>query len=140
MACMECAPKVNYRKVGVCWQMKEEPVVQKVWRYDEREIAAYSRDRVEQELLALFLPLKAKGLRLELSYEDSLVETVSIDSVADMQAALTAFVEESNLAFRTLYVRECMKPDVEVRCSKMQKERTPPKKKKLKVSHCMLFP
>ena len=36
MACMECAPKVNYRKVGVCWEMKEEPVVQKVWRYDER--------------------------------------------------------------------------------------------------------
>ena len=41
---------------------------------------------------------------VELSYEDSLVETVSVDSDADMQAALTAFVEESNLAFRTLYV------------------------------------
>lgn len=72
MVCIECIP--NYRKVGVCWQMKEEQVVQKVWWYDEREIAAYSRDRVEQELLALFPPLKAKGLRLELSCEDSLVE------------------------------------------------------------------
>ena len=72
--------------------------MQKVWRYDESETDAYSRDRVEQELLALFPPLKAKGLRLELSYE------VSIDGDADMQAVLTAFVE-NNLVFRTLCAR-----------------------------------
>ena len=84
--------------------MKEQ-VMQKVWQSDESETDAYSRDHVEQELLALFPPLKAKGLRLELSYEDSLVEPVSIDGDADMQAVLTAFVEENNLVFRTLCVR-----------------------------------
>ena len=110
-------------------------VSRKVWRYDDNKIAEYSWDRVEQELLELFPTLKSKGSRLEISYEDSLVGIVSIDSDADVQAALTAFAEESKLTYRTLSVEECVKPEVEVQCSKMQKEKSPPKKKR-KVSHC----
>ena len=79
---MACTEKVNHRKVGVCWQTEEQ--VQKVWRYIESEIDVYSHDRVEQELLALFPPLKSKGLRLELCYENSLVGTVLTDGDADM--------------------------------------------------------
>ncbi len=124
---------MNQRKVGLHW-VRDDQVVQKVWRYDENEVDAYSRDRVEQELLALYPPLKSKGLRLEISYEDSLVGRVSIDGDADMQAALTAFIEESNVTFRTLFVEECVRPDVEAQCSKLQ-DTLPPKKKR-KVSHC----
>ena len=110
-------------------------VSRKVWRYDDNKIAEYSRDRVEQELVALFPTLKSKGSRLEISYKHSLVGIVSIDSDADVQAALTAFAEESKLTYWTLSVEECVKPEVEVQCSKIQKEKSPPKKKR-KVSHC----
>ena len=115
------------QKAGVNW-VRDGKVIRKVWRYDDNTIAEYSRDGVEQELLALFPTLKSKGLRIEISYEDSLVGIVLIDSNADLQAALTAFAEESNLTYRTLFVEECVKPEVEVQCSKMQKEKSPPKK------------
>ena len=46
--------------------------------------------RVEQELVEL---IKSKGLRLELSYEDSLVGKVTIDGDVDMKSALIAFSE-----------------------------------------------
>ena len=74
-------------------------------------------------------------MRLEVTYKDSLVGIVLIDSDADVQAVLTAFTEESNLRYRTLFVEECVKPEVEVQCSKMQEEKSPPKKRR-KVSHC----
>ena len=115
--------------------MRDGKVIRKVWRYDDKKIPEYSRDRVEQEILVLFPTLKSKGLRLEIKYEDSLVGIVSIDSDADVQAALTAFAKESDLTYRTLFVEECMKPEVEIQCSKMQEEKSPPKKKR-KVSHC----
>ena len=44
---------------------------------------------VEQELVELFLLIKSKGLRLELSYEDSLVGKVRIDGDVDMKSAVT---------------------------------------------------
>ena len=122
------------QKVGVNW-VQGGKVVAKVWRYDDTKIPEYSRDCVEQELLALFTTLKSKGLRLEVTYKDSLVGIVSIDSDADVQAALTAFTEESNLTYRTLFVEECVKLEVEVQCSKMQEEKSLPKKRQ-KVSHC----
>ncbi len=50
-----CQWKINQRKVGVSW-VTDEQLVQKVWRYDEKEVAEYIRDRVEQELLALYPP------------------------------------------------------------------------------------
>ena len=122
------------QKVGVNW-VRDGKVIRKVWRYGDKKTPEYSRDHVEQELLALFPTLKSKGLRLEIRYEDSLVGIVSIDSDADVQAALTAFAKESDLTYRTLFVEECMKPEVEIQCSKMQEEKSPPKKKR-KVSHC----
>ena len=87
------------RKVRIHWQ-SDEGLVQKVWRFDERSIEAYGRERarVEQELVELFPLIKSKGLRLELSYEDSLVGKVTIDGDVDMKSALTAFSEEEDLS------------------------------------------
>ena len=51
---------------------------------------------------------------------------------ADIHTALAAFVEESNLSFRTLFVEECVKPEGEMLYSA---EKGPPRKKR-KVSHC----
>lgn len=84
--------------------------------------ARITSTRVGKEPLDLFqfLDLESKRLRLELNYEDSLVGRVSIDSDANMQAALAAFVEENNLAFRTRFIEECIVPAVEVQCSKIQ--------------------
>ena len=81
------------------WQ-SDEGLVQKVWRFDERSIEAYGRERVEHELVELF-PLK--GLRLELSYEDALVGKVTIDGDVDMKSALTAFSEEEELSLLHLH-------------------------------------
>ena len=118
------------RKVRIEWQNGEQ-MVHKVWRYDNENLDVYSRDRVERELADLFPLLKCKGLRFNLSYEDSLVGTVTIDSDSDMKSALLAFTEEESLTFRTIRVSECIKPDVEAQCSKLQDE--PPPKKKRKV-------
>ena len=76
---------MNQRKVGVRWQRHDvQEFVQKVWRFDDSALDAYSRGRVEEEVLALFPALQSKGLQLELSYEDSLVGRISIDGDADM--------------------------------------------------------
>ena len=59
--------------------------------------------RVEQELVELFPLIKSKGLRLELSYEDSLVGKVTIDGDVDMKSALAAFSEEEDLSLLRLH-------------------------------------
>ena len=86
----------------------------KVWRFDVSALDAYSRGRVEEEVLVLFPALQSKGLRLELSYEDSHVGRISIDGVADVHTALATLVEENYLSFRMLFVEECVKPEGEV--------------------------
>lgn len=82
---------------------------------------------MEKELAELFPLIESKGLRLELSYEDSLVGKITIDGDRDMQDALKAFSEEENLAFRTLSVQECIRPDIEFQ---REKECAPPAKKR----------
>ena len=78
-----------------------------------------------------FLPLvKSKGLRLELSYEYSLVGTVKTDGYADMKAALIAFSEEEKLSFRTLLVTECITPEYELHHNIVEKCDAPPAKKR----------
>ena len=72
------------RKGRTHWQ-SDEGLVQKVWRFDERSIEAYGRERVEHELVELFPLIKSKGLRLELSYEDSRVGKLTIDGDVDMK-------------------------------------------------------
>ena len=124
------------RKVRIHWQ-SDEGLVQKVWRFDERSIEAYGRERVEHDLVELFPLIKSKGLRLELSYEDSLVGKVTIDGDVDMKSALTAFSEEEDLSFRTIFVAECMKPDVEAQCSRAFND--PPPAKKRKASYISRF-
>ena len=62
-----------------------------------------AKARVEQELVELFPLIKSKGLRLELSYEDSLVGKVTIDGDVDMKSALTAFSEEEDLSLLRLH-------------------------------------
>ena len=84
------------------WQ-SDEGLVQKVWRFDERSIEAYGCERVGHELVKLFPLIKSKGLRLELSYEDSLVGKVTIDGDVDMKSALTAFSEEEDLSLLRLH-------------------------------------
>ena len=111
------------RKVRIQWQ-SDEGLIQKVWRYNDQTIHLYSRDGVERELTELFPLIKSKSFRLELSYEDSLVGKITIDGDRDMQAALKAFSEEESLAFRTLTVKECIKPEIE-----FKKEHAPPAKK-----------
>ena len=85
----------------------------------------------------MFPLIKSKGLRLELSYEDSLVGKVTIDGDVDMKSALTAFSEEEDLSFRTIFVAECMKPDVEAQCSRAFND--PPPAKKRKASYISSF-
>ena len=87
------------RKVRIHWQ-SDEGLVQKVWRFDERSIEACGRERVEQELVEL---IKSKGLRLELSYEDSFIGKVTIDGDVDMKSELTAFSEEEDLSLLHLH-------------------------------------
>ena len=91
------------RKVRIHWQ-SDGDLIQKVWRYNAETIHLYSRQRVETELTELFPSIEAKGFRLELSYEDSLVGKITIDGDRDMQAALKAFSEEESLEFRVLYI------------------------------------
>ena len=43
-------------------------------RFGSVIVDEYSCDRVEEELLVLFPVVEVKGLRLNLSYEDSLVD------------------------------------------------------------------
>ena len=99
-------------------------LIQKVWRYNDQIVNQYSRDRVEQELTELF---QSRGFRLELSYKDSLVGNITIDGDRDMQAALKAFSEEESLSFRTITVKECIKPEIEFL---KEKEHAPPAKKR----------
>lgn len=105
------------RKVRIHWQ-SDGDLIQKVWRYNAETIHLYSRQRVETELIELFPSIEAKGFRLELSYEDSLVGKITIDGDRDMQAALKAFSEEESLEFRTLVVTECIKPEIEIQKEK----------------------
>ena len=85
---------------------------------------------MEHEILELFPLVKSKGLRLELSYEDSLVRTVKIDGDADMKAALIAFSEEENLSFRTLLVTECITMENELHHNIVEKCDAPPAKQR----------
>ena len=87
-----------------------------------------TRDQVEKELTELFPVIKSKR-RLELTYEDSFVGKVKIDSDKDLQTALKAFAEEENVCFRTLVVSECIIPEIEVDCSRIKAP--PPKKQKV---------
>lgn len=90
---------------------------------------------METELTELFPSIKAKGFRLELSYEDSLVGKITIDGDRDMQDALKAFLEEESLEFRTLVVTECIKPEIEIQ----RKECAPPaKKRKVIYINCLV--
>lgn len=123
----------SIRKVRINWQ-SDEGLVQKVWRCNTSNIDFYCREQVEQELLRLFPLLKYRGLRLELSYEDSQIGKVTIDGDADMKAALIAFSEEENLSFRTLIVAECIKPDIEAqqtRARDFNAPHAPAKKRKV---------
>ena len=116
------------RKVRIHW-LSDEGLVQKVWRYNDQTIESYTRDQVEKELTELFPVIKSKRLRLELTYEDSFVGKVKIDSDKDLQTALKAFAEEENVCFRTLVVSECIVPEIEVDCSRIKAP--PPKKQKV---------
>ena len=72
------------RKVRIHWQSDERLKYQKEWRYNEQA-------KEVRDLLPL---IKSKGLRLQLSYKDSLVGNIQIDGDRGMQAALKAFLEE----------------------------------------------
>ena len=67
-----------------------------------------------------------KGYRLELSYEDSLVGKITMDSDSDVKEALLAFSEEHSLSFRTIFITECVKPEAEAKDQDM----LPPRRKK----------
>ena len=54
-----------------------------------------------------------------------------------MKSALTAFSEEEDLSFRTIFVAECMKPNVEAQCSRAFND--PPPAKKRKASYISRF-
>ena len=109
----------------------------KVWRFDGNDIDSYCVEGVERELIELFPKVKSSGLRLDLTYEDEFVGDVSIESDADLKTALTTFVEEAELKYRTIYVSDCVKPAATV-CEVPQKQNLPPKKKR-KVSAIASF-
>ena len=94
------------------------------WRFDAENLDMYSRKYLETELSDMFPQLK--GCRLELSYEDSLVGRVTMESNSDVKEALLEFLEESSLSFRTIFITECLKPTAEARDQDM----LPPKKMK----------
>ena len=120
------------RKVRIEWENGQQRVL-KVWRYDAANLQIYSRKHVESELADLFPHLRSRGYRLELSYEDSLVGRVKMDSDSDVKEALLAFSEEESLSFRTIFITECLTPEAEVKCSK-EADIMPLPKKKSKVS------
>ena len=109
----------------------------KVWRFDGNEIDSYRVEGVERELLELFPKVKSSGLRLDLTYEDEFVGEVSIESDADLKTALTTFMEEGELQYRTIYVSDCVKPVAAV-CEVSQNQNQPPKKKR-KVSTVVIY-
>ena len=53
--------KIMQRKMRIHWQ-SDEGLVQKVWIFDERNIEAYGRERVEHELVELFPLLQVSDL------------------------------------------------------------------------------
>ena len=65
------------------------------------------------------LPVEGKGLRLKMWYHDSLAGKVRIEGDADMQAALTSFIEateqaedEVDVKYVTLHAEDCIDPDI----------------------------
>ena len=124
-------------KVCVCLVQGGEISAKKVWRFDGNEIDSYCVEGVERELLELFPKVKSSGLRLDLTYEDEFVGDVNIESDADLKTALTTFVEEGELKYRTIYVSDCAKPAAAV-CEVSQNQNLPPKKKR-KVSTVVIY-
>ena len=128
-------------KVCVCLRQGEESA-RKVWRFNPDDIDSYCVEGVERELLELFPKVKSSGLRLDLTYEDELVGDVNIESDADLRTALRAFLEEEELMYRTIYVKDCLKPAVAMvseQCKVSRNTKEPPKKKrKVSVAACIL--
>ena len=117
----------------MCLMQGEEVSSRKVWKFNHDEIDSYSVEGVEGELLELFPKVKSFGLRLDLTYEDELVGDVDIESDADLRTALRAFSEEHELMYKTIYVKDCMKPAVAVvteQCKGSKNTPQPPKKKR----------
>ena len=99
------------RKVAVILHQGNAEIARKVWRYNTEEIQAYTLSGVELELLMLFPALQEKGLGLDVYYYDSFVGRVKVDGDADLHAALTTFMEESDLNFRAFHVYDkCPEP------------------------------
>ena len=118
-------------------------VVRKVWRFMEPDVDDYTRVDVERALLELYPDLKSKGLRLSMWYHDSLAGKVRIEGDADMQAALTSFIEvaeraedEVDVKYLTLHADDCIDPDISRKLPRSDTDSTDVQKpaKKRKVS------
>ena len=83
---------MNRMKVVVKFHIGSN-VVRKVWRFMRSDVDDYTRADVERAMLELYPDVRAKGLRLEIWYHDSLAGKVRIEGDADMGAAVTSFIE-----------------------------------------------
>ena len=61
--------------------------VAKVWRFFTRTLESYTLTQVKEELLEYFPEIAARHLTLKLSYRDSFVGMISIDTDKDLQVA-----------------------------------------------------
>lgn len=72
-------------KVAVVLRTVHEKSSTKVWRFKLQNIDGYTLKGVELQLLELFPEVKKKGLSLKLSYHDSFVGTIELESDSDLQ-------------------------------------------------------
>jgi len=61
----------------------------KVWRFDPELISSYKLEEAEKEILSLFPDISAKSnVRIRLSYKDSFVGIISLESDGDLRLSL----------------------------------------------------
>ena len=83
------------------------------------DVHDYTRTDVERAVLELYPDLRVKGPSLKMWYHDSLVGKVWIKGDADMQAALTSFIEateqaegEVDVKYVTLHAEDWIDPNI----------------------------
>ena len=83
-------------KVAVRHKVESVNSAVKVWRFDPELISSYKLEEVEEEILKLFPDISAKSnVGIRLSYKDSFVGVINLESDGDLRVRLIIAVLNS---------------------------------------------